>query len=177
MHQRALGQCGSLDNNYIWNLFSVSYGSTNAQPLYGPGQGSTCGPLFWLLCYWVVVKSLDPTITAAKFVTACWEVIIEITGVSFVDDSSLCVTSEYVYDPALSDAENMTKEVEHLVSRLATLSQHWERLLFTTGGAINFQKSHWYLMTWLWKNGIPRLATVPQSPASMSLTTGDHPLL
>jgi hypothetical protein len=125
----------------------------------------------------VIVKSLDPTITAAKFVSACWAVIIEITGVSFVDDSSLCVTSEYVYDPALSDAENMTKEVEHLVSRLVTLSQHWERLLFTTGGAINFQKSHWYLMTWLWKNGIPQLATVCQSPASMSLTTGDHPLL
>jgi len=34
----------------------VTYGSTAAKPLYGPGQGCTCGPLFWLLCYWVIVQ-------------------------------------------------------------------------------------------------------------------------
>jgi hypothetical protein len=161
----------------IYGIFSVSYGSTASQPLYGPGQGSTCGPLFWLLCYWVIVESLDSSISAATFVSACRDILIEITGASFVDDSSLCVTSEYIIDPNLTEAENRAKELDHLVSRLATLSQHWERLLFTTGGAINFQKSHWYLMTWLWKNGIPRLATASQSPASMSLTTGSDPLL
>jgi hypothetical protein len=35
----------------IYGISLVSYGSTDLQPLYGPGQGSTCGPLFWLLCY------------------------------------------------------------------------------------------------------------------------------
>jgi hypothetical protein len=160
----------------IYGIFAVSYSSTATQPLYGPGQGSTCGPLFWLLYYWVIVKSLDPLIIAAKFVSACKAIIIEITGVSFVDDSSLCVTSEFVPDLHLTEAENQAKEVDHLVSSLAALSQHWEKLLFTTGGAINFQKSHWYLMTWLWKNGIPRLATSKQTPASMTLTTGMHPL-
>jgi hypothetical protein len=111
------------------------------------------------VCYWVIVTSLDPAITAAKFISVCQEVIIEITGVSFVDDSSLSVTSEYVLNPALTETENPNREVEHLIQRLSILSQHWERLLFTTGGAINFQKSHWYLMSWLWKNGIPHLAT------------------
>jgi hypothetical protein len=107
----------------------------------------------------VIVTSLDPNITAAKFISVCREVIIEITGVSFVDDSSLTVTSEYVPNPALTDTENSNKEVEHLIQWLSFLSQHWEWLLFTIGGAINFQKSHWYLMSWLWKNGIPHLAT------------------
>jgi len=46
--------------------------------------------------------------------SACREVIVEITGVSFVDDSSMSVTSEYIPDPNLSDAENAFKEVEHL---------------------------------------------------------------
>jgi len=160
----------------IYGISLVSYGSTDLQPLYGPGQGSTCGPLFWLLCYWVIVKSLDPKISAAKFVSICRNIIIEIIGASFVDDSSLCVTSEYIYDPNLTEDTNRNRETNHLVSRLAQLSQHWEQLLFTTGGAIYFQKSHWYLMTWLWKNGIPRLATISQSPVSMMLTTGTDPL-
>jgi hypothetical protein len=155
-----------------YGISTVSYGSTAAQPLYGPGQGSTCGPLFWLLCYWVIVQSLDPTINVAKFESACKDIIVEITGVSFVDDSSLSVTSDYIWDPNLTDIVHQLKEVEHLVARLAALSQHWERLLFTTGGAINFQKSHWYLMTWLWNNGLPRLATARQSSAHMVLTTG-----
>jgi len=109
--------------------------------------------------FWVIVTSLDPNITAAKFISVYHEVIIENTGVSFVDDSSLSVTSEYVPNSALTDTENSNKEVENLMQWLSLLSQHWEQLLFTTGGAINFQKSHWYLMSWLWKNGIPHLAT------------------
>jgi len=161
----------------IYGISSVSYGSTKRKPLYGPGQGSTCGPIFWLLCYWVIVTSLDPSITAAKFISVCKDIIVEITGVSFVDDSSLAVTSDYIYDPNITDAANKWLEVESLVNRLSALGQHWEKLLFSTGGAINFQKSHWYLMSWLWRQGIPKLATIKQTPASIALSTGANSML
>jgi len=93
-----------------------------------------------------------------------------------VDDSSLSVTSDYIYDPTITDAVNQWKEVAHLVQQLSDLGQHWERLLFTTGGTINFQKSHWYLMQWLWKQGTPKLATIRQTPATITMTTGNNTL-
>jgi len=80
----------------IYGISSVTYGNTCDCPLYRLGQGSTCSPLFWLLCYWVIVNSLDPSITPAKFYSICKEVILEVTKVTFVDDTFLIVTSDYI---------------------------------------------------------------------------------
>jgi len=158
----------------VYGISDISYGSTLDFPLYGPGQGSTCGPLFWLLCYWVIVESIDPMISSMKFLSACLSVTVEVFGASFVDDSSLGVTSDYQYDPLLSESANREHEISHVVTQLGVLAQHWERLLYSTGGAINMQKSHWYLISWIWKNGIPSWATIKTTPAGLELTTGHN---
>jgi len=67
---------------------------------------------------------------------------------------------------------NRGLETEHLIQHLTHLNQHWECLLFSTEGAINLQKSHWYLMMWLWREGIPRHATSHEAPGSLYLTAG-----
>jgi hypothetical protein len=156
----------------IYGTTTVTYTTTIEMPLYGPGQGSMCGPLFWILCYWLIVSSLDPKITAAQYISACQEIIVEITGVSFVDDTGLGVTSDYTWDMNKTEEENQYQEITTVVQKLKTFAQHWERLLFTAGGAINFQKRFWYLIAWRWNSGQPTLATSHQLPADLSLTSG-----
>jgi hypothetical protein len=117
-----------------------------------------CGPIFWLLCYWLIISSLDPNVTAAQYVSACKSIVIEITGVSFVDDTGLGVTSNFTWIHSNTAEENYREEIQQVIQKLKNLAQHWERLLFSTGGALNLQKSFWYLVAWKWSSGRPKLA-------------------
>ena len=90
----------------VYGTSDITYSSMPKKPLYGPGQGSMCGPLFWLLTYWLIVNSLDPHIPAMKFISACRQVITQVTGSSFVDDTGLGVTM----DPISNELQNDNAE-------------------------------------------------------------------
>jgi hypothetical protein len=47
-----------------------------------------------------------------------------------------------------------SKNLSVTITNLKNLAQHWEKLLFSTRGALNLQKSFWYLMHWQWPNGL-----------------------
>jgi hypothetical protein len=98
-----------------------------------------CGPLFWLLCYWLIVESVDPSIPIATYESACRSILVKVTGMSFVDDTGLGMTSNYQWQGNLSEEENWKQDFWHTLSNLQTIAQHWERLLFTTGGALIFK--------------------------------------
>jgi hypothetical protein len=61
--------------------------------------------------------------------------MVSLTGSSFVDDTSLGITSTYVWDSTISDQANLLLQSSIVLQDLRRLAQHWERLLFTTGGA------------------------------------------
>lgn len=176
----SMGQVWDQTVHHIKTIYGTSvstYSSTPNFPLFGPGQGCTCGPIFWLLCFCLIVDSFDPDLATAVFASATMEVVVQTLGTAFVDDSSLSVTSNYQHDNALDMASNMSLENSKTIRSLNTIAQHWERLLFSTGGAINMQKSFWYLLAWVWKNGTPKLVTTKSAPGEMELTSGSSTTL
>lgn len=118
--------------------------------------------------------ALDPAISAATFISACKSVVVHITGVSFVDDTGLGVTSDYEWDDAKSKEDNASDEGKHTVQKIHTLAQHWERLIFATGGSLNLQKGFWYLIAWKWSMNGVHLDSSTQSPASIKLTSSNN---
>lgn len=62
-----------------------------------------------------------------------------------------------------------------LIQNLSSLAQEWERLLFSTSGALNLSKCFWFLLTWKWDNGQAKLHTSSTCPGSVYLTSEDNP--
>jgi len=141
-------------------------------PLFGPGQGSTCGPIFCRVCYWLIVSSIDPQLHLARLLSVSKDICVEVVSVSFIDDTGLGVTSSYTWDDDLSDAANVSQELNHVLTGLSVLAQHWEWLLFSTWGVLNLQKCFWYLLHWEWPKGTPRLSTLANTPNTLEMTTG-----
>jgi hypothetical protein len=106
----------------IHGTSTVTCGSTAETPLYSPGQGSMCGPLYWLLCQWLIVESLDPSIQIAEYISACCTILTKITGVSFVDGTGLGTTFKYTWNDTISPAENSRRELIHVLEHLQTLA-------------------------------------------------------
>jgi hypothetical protein len=59
--------------------------------------------------------------------------------------------------------------------RLHNIAQEWKRLLFSTGGALNLQKSFWFAFSWEWREGVAHLSTNKQQPGSLHMTNGSDP--
>ena len=152
---------------------SSSYRSTKRKPLYGAGQGSTNGPFFWLLMFILMLDSFDPSLRALLFISVCAQLVASRKGDAFVDDSHLGVTSAYEDDPTLTMEDNTRLHELHVIEDLTKLAQHYERLLWSTGGALNILKCSWVMISWVWKHGRARLATIAQAPGVLSLTSGD----
>jgi hypothetical protein len=64
--------------------------------------------------------------------------------------------------------------IHEVVHRLETLAQHWEKLLYSTGGAINYLKSAWFVIAWKWVNGHAKLVPIKEIESKLHLTEGNN---
>lgn len=98
-----------------------------------------------------------------KFKTQSGSVQVERKADSFVDDTAIGFTVE--------QKESMT--LVAMLCGLEIMAQKWEKLLYSTGGALELKKCFYYLVYWKWDDGIPYMSTGEDfSDTSINLTYG-----
>jgi hypothetical protein len=85
---------------------------------------------------------------------------------AFVDDAQNGLNDAYLSSPW---------SIQQLTEKLAAMSQTWEKLLFSSGGALELSKCFYYLIYWEWRDGIPnmvRKVDMPTTNLPICLTSG-----
>jgi hypothetical protein len=153
----------------VYGVSETNYKNSIDYFLFGPGQGSTIGPLLWLLCFVLIVQSLSAQAPQMSMTSVDGKTKIAMRGDAFVDDAGLGHT---VNLPKSADLGLVRRLTPTTASHLQILAQQWERLLFSTGGALNLQKCFWFMLSWRWYGGRSRLDTTQTMPAEIKLTAG-----
>ena len=151
----------------LYGISSHGYGNHPDYILFGPGQGSTIGPFLWLLCFLLISSALSPVAPKITIQPVNGSPPIQFVGEAFVDDAGLGTNSTSGTPPAPVE--------QKIITNLQSLAQEWERLLFSTGGALNLQKCFWFLMSWRWIQGRAKLHTSLTLPGQLLMTSGAHP--
>jgi hypothetical protein len=83
---------------------------------------------------------------------------------AFVDDTTGGINNTKCVEPS-TPAE--------LAQRLHKLAQHWEKLLFASGGRLDLKKCFYYIICWKWTNGIASMKTSAKLATNIALTCGN----
>jgi hypothetical protein len=117
--------------------------------------------------------AMDASCHGTKFCNPTGTLSHKRTGDGFVDDVAL------VFNFGLANMLKTHYTPEAIATGMQTEAQVWERLLWTTGGALNLAKCFYYVIAWNFhKNGTPILLTPSVMPnTSISLTNATKPIL
>jgi hypothetical protein len=125
-------------------------------PIQGVGQGNGAGPQIWALVSSPVLNMLRAQGHGATFMSAITRTEMTLVGYSFVDDTDL-VTSR----PQINQQQVVTNCQQSLTA--------WEGGICATGGAIEPRKSHWYLVDFTWKDGVPSYKNTTESTGTLEV--------
>ena len=141
------------------------YRHTKENPIYGTGQGSAGSMAFWLLISALLFGIMRRIAHGLTFADPQKLLSIKRTMEGFVDDTDVAVNDAASDEPYTS---------AQLIQTLQTDAQHWERLLFISGGKLELTKCFFYIMIWKFcDNGLPSLTPKTQLPHTLMITQGN----
>ena len=135
-------------------------GAMYVVPIQGVGQGNGAGPQIWAVVSTPVFNMLRSMGFGAHLKATISGERLEFVGFAFVDDTDLVETARHTLET-----------VQEVASRMQESLTAWEGGLRATGGAIVPEKSHWYLIDFVWKDGTWRYATLAET--NLGLTVKD----
>jgi hypothetical protein len=112
------------------------------------------------LCFILIFMSLGNQVPRITIRSVHNPTAISFVGEAFVDDTGL--------------GTNEGDSHSQLVTNLQNLAQRWEKLLYSTGGALNLSKCFWFLLSWRWLNGRPVIHTSTTAPGTLQMTSEGH---
>jgi hypothetical protein len=132
--------------------------------LFGTGQGSGASPSVWLtlsICLLSALTALAPM--AMKLIDPWEDIVDERNADAYVDDMSGGVCDASQREPI---------PYTELIRNMQWSAQIWERVLYSSGGALELRKCFWYLIHWQWVKGRPQMAPIYSCPGIIALTSG-----
>jgi len=115
----------------------------------GVGQGSGAAGAIWLVYSNSLITALEEFSPGVVLVSPTNRLLrVCLVAIFFVDDGT----------PGVNDAEDEhERPMNELVNQAQQMAQSWERLLFASGGALEFSKCFAYYIFWDMKEGKHRL--------------------
>jgi Reverse transcriptase (RNA-dependent DNA polymerase) len=133
----------------VFGVSDAHYTGTTDAPLAGIGQGSGASPAVWLsICAILLGAYNKATPMHIKFRDPTGQLISTRGADAFVDDTTLGFNGEHDIPLSLTT----------MIESLTTCAQLWEKLLHSTGGALELTKCFYRLLHWTWDHsGQPQM--------------------
>lgn len=142
-----------------YGISTRSFQNTPNIPILGLLQGSAAVGAVWALNWSILFTCLD-TLPQPRFISPSPNFYCARHGEGFVDDTTLWEVAQNI-------------PFAMVVSRMKTKAQRWERLIWSSGGALNLDKCFIYLLDWTFtKTGEAKLKPLNILPYNVDLTAG-----
>lgn len=121
-------------------ISNASYQSSKLYRLFGTGQGSGGSPSIWLSIVVILLQTLSVMAHMAMSFADPWgDIMHERNADSYVDDTSTSIMDAIMDEPL---------PLPDMFANMQDMAQKWERILYSSGGALELPKCFWYLI-WL----------------------------
>ncbi len=118
-------------------LSEESFSNTASSLVYGNGQGSGASPPVWVMISSVMLDEMDNRNFEIEFTDPTQSINHDGVMVVYVDDSCAMVNN-------FSPGEGF--------DALKSVAQKWEKILYSTGGALDPGNCFFYIVEWGWNS-------------------------